>query len=70
MSTITITGAGMMGSAFAFPAGENGNTFRLAGTPLDKEIIMVCRKSIENPCRTGGNRTFPVFRSPCTPTAS
>ena len=29
----------MIGSALAFPARENGNTVRLAGTPLDREII-------------------------------
>lgn len=39
MKTITIIGSGMMGSALAFPARENGNTVRLVGTPLDREII-------------------------------
>ena len=43
--TITIIGAGMMGSALAFPARENGNTVRLVGTPLDKEIINVCKST-------------------------
>ena len=33
----------MMGSALAFPARENGNTVRLVGTPLDREIIDECR---------------------------
>ena len=37
--TITIIGAGMMGSALAFPARENGNEVRLVGTPLDRDII-------------------------------
>lgn len=33
----------MMGSALAFPARENGNSVRLVGTPLDKEIIDNCK---------------------------
>lgn len=45
MKTITIIGAGMMGSALAFPAAENGNAVRLVGTPLDREIIENCRKN-------------------------
>ena len=45
MKTITIIGAGMMGSALAFPAAENGNAVRLVGTPLDREIIDNCRKN-------------------------
>ena len=39
MAIITIVGAGMMGSALAFPARENGNEVRLVGTHLDREII-------------------------------
>ena len=39
MATITIVGAGMMGSALAFPARENGNEVRIVGTHLDREII-------------------------------
>lgn len=42
---ITIIGSGMMGSALAFPARENGNEVRLVGTPLDKEIIDECIKT-------------------------
>lgn len=49
MKTITIIGAGMMGSALAFPARENGNTVRLVGTPLDREIIETCRKTNQHP---------------------
>ena len=40
---ITIIGSGMMGSALAFPAFENGNEVRLVGTPLDKDIIDNCK---------------------------
>ena len=35
----------MMGSALAFPARENGNTVRLVGTPLDREIIDACKST-------------------------
>ena len=45
MKTITIIGAGMMGSALAFPARENGNEVRLVGTHLDREIIDACKKT-------------------------
>ena len=49
MSIITIIGSGMMGSALAFPARENGNTVRLVGTPLDREIIQFCRRTGRHP---------------------
>ncbi len=49
MKTITIIGAGMMGSALAFPARENGNEVRLVGTPLDRDIIDTCRKTGRHP---------------------
>ena len=49
MSVITIVVAGMMGSALAFPAVENGNEVRLVGTHLDREIIDECRASGKHP---------------------
>ena len=49
MAIITIVGSGMMGSALAFPARENGNEVRLVGTHLDREIIDVCRKEGKHP---------------------
>lgn len=49
MATVTIIGAGMMGSALAFPARENGNQVRLVGTPLDKEIIDACKATGKHP---------------------
>ena len=49
MKTITIIGSGMMGSALAFPARENGNEVRLVGTHLDKEIIDSCKKLNRHP---------------------
>ena len=49
MATITIIGSGMMGSALAFPARENGNTVRLVGTHLDRDIIDACRATNRHP---------------------
>ena len=49
MSIVTIIGSGMMGSALAFPARENGHTVRLVGTPLDREIIDICKKTGQHP---------------------
>ncbi len=49
MKAITIIGAGMMGSALAFPARENGNEVRLVGTPLDREIIECCKQTNRHP---------------------
>ena len=45
MKTVAIIGAGMMGSALAFPIRENGHEVRLVGTPLDRDIIEACRKN-------------------------
>lgn len=39
MAIVTIIGSGMMGSALAFPARENGHEVRLVGTHLDRQII-------------------------------
>ena len=49
MAIVTIIGAGMMGSALAYPTRENGNEVRLVGTPLDREIIDVCRATGRHP---------------------
>jgi len=49
MAVVTIIGAGMMGSALAFPARENGNEVRLVGTPLDRDIIEACRSTGRHP---------------------
>ncbi|MGN1409325.1 MAG: glycerol-3-phosphate dehydrogenase [Eubacteriales bacterium] len=56
MATVTIIGSGMMGSALAFPARENGNEVRLVGTHLDREIIDTCKKTNRHPKFT---RDFP-----------
>ena len=49
MAVITIVGSGMMGSALAFPARENGHEVRLVGTHLDREIISACLKMNRHP---------------------
>lgn len=49
MPIVTIIGAGMMGSALAFPAGENGNEVRIVGTHLDREIIDCCKAENRHP---------------------
>ncbi len=57
MAVVTIIGAGMMGSALAFPARENGNEVRLVGTHLDREIIDVSRATGRHP---KFNKDFPA----------
>lgn len=49
MAVVTIIGAGMMGSALAFPARENGHEVRLVGTHLDREIIEKSAKTGRHP---------------------
>ena len=49
MKRITIIGAGMMGSALAFPAAENGHEVRLVGTHLDCDIIDGCKTKNQHP---------------------
>lgn len=57
MAIVTIIGAGMMGSALAFPARENGNEVRLVGTHLDRDIIDACRATDQHPKFT---KAFPA----------
>ena len=49
MAIVTIVGAGVMGSALAFPARENGHTVRIVGTHLDREIIDECLQNNKHP---------------------
>lgn len=49
MSIVTIIGSGMMGSALAFPAMQNGNEVRLVGTPFDRDIINAVKISNRHP---------------------
>ena len=57
MAVVTIIGAGMMGSALAFPARENGHEVRLVGTHLDREII---EKSIQTNRHPKFTKDFPA----------
>ncbi len=49
MTTITVVGAGVMGTALTFPATDNGHEVRLVGTHLDEEIIRSCKASGMHP---------------------
>lgn len=42
--TVTIVGAGMMGTALCWPLADNGHRVRLVGTPLDEAIIARIRR--------------------------
>ncbi len=42
MARVTILGAGLMGTAVAWPLADNGHDVRLVGTHLDAEIIRSC----------------------------
>jgi glycerol-3-phosphate dehydrogenase len=44
MAIVTIVGAGLMGTATAWPLSHNGHTVRLVGTHLDGEIITSCKE--------------------------
>jgi glycerol-3-phosphate dehydrogenase (NAD(P)+) len=43
MATVTIVGAGLMGTATAWPLSDNGHEVRLVGTHLDGDIIKSCK---------------------------
>ena len=64
MKKITILGAGMMGSALAFPAAENGNEVHIVGTCLDDEIIdgYIKTRKHEKFCRPFGECPVPLFQ--------
>lgn len=49
MSTVTIVGAGYMGSAMAWPLTDNGHEVHLVGTHLDREIIAACQVEHRHP---------------------
>ena len=49
MSTITIVGAGLMGTALCWPLTDNGHRVRLTGTPLDTDLIEGVRKDRIHP---------------------
>ncbi len=43
MADVAIVGAGLMGTATAYPLSDNGHRVRLVGTHLDGEIIRSCK---------------------------
>lgn len=49
MATVAIVGAGLMGTATAYPLSDNGHDVHLVGTHLDGEIIESCRNSGYHP---------------------
>lgn len=63
MSRVAIVGAGMMGSAMAWPLSDNGHEVRLVGTHLDADLIRSCRSRGWHPtlARALPPRTTPFF---------
>jgi glycerol-3-phosphate dehydrogenase (NAD(P)+) len=49
MARVAIVGAGMMGTATAWPLADNGHAVRLVGTHLDAEIIRSCKEQHYHP---------------------
>jgi len=49
MKDVAIVGAGMMGTATAWPLSDNGHSVRLVGTHLDREIIKECVERRHHP---------------------
>jgi glycerol-3-phosphate dehydrogenase (NAD(P)+) len=49
MAIVAIVGAGMMGTATAWPLADNGHAVRLVGTHLDAEIIRSCKDKHYHP---------------------
>jgi glycerol-3-phosphate dehydrogenase (NAD(P)+) len=49
VSTLTILGAGVMGSAMCLPARDRGHAVRLVGTHLDREIVDSVKASGRHP---------------------
>jgi glycerol-3-phosphate dehydrogenase (NAD(P)+) len=49
MKKVAIIGAGLMGTALAWPLSDNGHEIRLVGTHLDNEIISSCKDNQFHP---------------------
>jgi glycerol-3-phosphate dehydrogenase (NAD(P)+) len=49
MARVVIVGAGMMGSALAWPLADAGHTVTLIGTPLDGEVVDAVRRGEPHP---------------------
>jgi glycerol-3-phosphate dehydrogenase (NAD(P)+) len=50
MADVAILGAGMMGTAIAWPLADNGHQVHLVGTHFDGEIIRACLETRQHPC--------------------
>jgi glycerol-3-phosphate dehydrogenase (NAD(P)+) len=63
MTTVTIIGAGMMGSAVCWPLRDNGIDVHLVGTPLDEDIIRSIIQTRDHPTlqRKIPNGVKPVY---------
>ena len=49
MADVAIVGAGLMGTATAYPLSDNGHRVRLVGTHQDGEIIQRCKAEHYHP---------------------
>ncbi|MFP4375177.1 MAG: hypothetical protein ACLFPO_12670 [Spirochaetaceae bacterium] len=49
MAHVAIVGAGVMGTALAWPLSDNGHRISLVGTPLDREIIEEAKSRYRHP---------------------
>ena len=49
MAHVAIVGAGVMGTALAWPLSDNGHRISLVGTPLDREIIEEAQSRYRHP---------------------
>lgn len=49
MTTVSILGSGIMGTALSFPLADNGHDVRLVGTHLDRDIIDSIKKTAIHP---------------------
>jgi flavin-dependent dehydrogenase len=63
VANVAIMGAGLMGTATAYPLADNGHAVRLVGTHLDGDIIKSCHERRYHP-RLG--ESFLLGYSPTT----
>ena len=49
MANVTIVGAGLMGTATAYPLSDNGHRVHLVGTHLDAAMIKSCQEEQFHP---------------------
>ena len=63
MATVTVLGAGMMGSALCVPIVDRGHEVRLVGTPLDGAIVESLKRDRVHPTLNKGH-TMPEGITP------